>query len=903
MRSKATTQVPVDVYRIGSMAAAEIALATVRDDNEWPYRGHVIETEGLQQLPSQQATLQSSDPWDWRVRALTLETPLPAGWYVLVIPARDGTGPGSRLILQVSDLSAYAHITTTSSLFWVNDLASGAPVRGAQVSLVGGSTLGRTDEDGLLQLTTPAALAAYQPTPLVLVRSDDAAVYLPFAGSPWTSPNIESWGRELQPQDLAWSFLYTDRSGYRSSDTINVWGMHRAREDGSVPAEIELRLVSDWDEGGTAGSRPPAIATAIATPSSKGVYNGSLSFEELPLGAYVVEVLVDGETVEQTWVEITHIIKPAYRLDVSTNRRAFLAGEPVRVSVAATFFDGTAVPGAPLIISSIGQSRSAVTNATGRAVARVTARARGGGDQLVHQQVSARPERAEEGEIGSGSGIVVLPSSRYIDARVTRGEGVITSTGTVHAVDLERLERQIAKDIHHRLDPRGAPIAGANVTASVIETEWIRRQEGTTYDFITKKVVPVYRYDSQRRRFPPQELVTAADGTFELTTPAVADRAYDVVLSTIDPEGRTARVTRDAWRPWPEEESTRAYLALAGSDEAEWGVSVADGEEYVVEMRQGDETLPTGGANRYLFVLGQAGLQQAAVQRSPVRTFTFEPSHAPSVDIGAVRFTGTGYVPVPSGFVASLDAESRRLDVELTPDRERYAPGETVEVAVRTTRADGEAAPASVVVRAIDEKLYAMDLAFDSAALETLYEPVWSGTIRTYATHLLPSGESSGVDTAGGEGDTAGGGRSDFRDALLFEQVETDANGEASVRFDASDDLTSWRVSATAVSDRVEAGEATTLVPVGLPFFVELVTATEFVVGDSPRLRLRAYGPELAADTPVTFTVSAPSLGLRADPRRGRRLQDRRHRLAAAGGGPTCHHPRRRGDHRGRWTA
>ncbi len=226
-----------------------------------------------------------------------------------------------------------------------------------------------------------------------------------------------------------------------------------------------------------------------------------------------------------------------------------------------------------------------------------------------------------------------------------------------------------------------------------------------------------------------------------------------------------------------------------------------------------------------------------------------------------MRFTGSGYVAVPLGLQVSLDPESRRLDVALTPDRERYAPGDTVELAVRTTRADGEGVPASVVLRAVDEKLYAMELAFDSAPLEAIYEPVWSGTIRTYATHLLPSGQLDGFGT-GGEGDTAGGGRTDFRDVVLFEQLETDANGDASVRFDVSDDLTSWRVGATAVSDRLEAGESTTLVPVGLPFFVELVTAPEFVVGDSARLRLRAYGPGLTADQPVTFTVSAPTLGL-----------------------------------------
>jgi alpha-2-macroglobulin len=861
-RGKTIARVPVDVFRFGSLEAVGSALGAVRSSNQWPYRERVIDTAGMQRLGSQQATLQSLDPWDRQRRALTLEAPLPAGWYVLVIPARDGSGPGSQLILQVTDLSAYAHITTTSSLFWVNDVRSGSPVRNAQVRLVGGPVLGRTDARGLLLRTTSSTLAAHEPTPLVLVRSDDAAVYLPFGGGSWTSPNIESWGRRLQPWDLAWSFLYTDRSGYRSSDSINVWGMYRDRRDGSVPERVELHLRTDWDSYRADATPPPAIATASARPSPNGVYSGALSFEGLPLGSYRIDVTADGESVGETWVNIIHIVKPAYRLDLSTNRRAFLAGENVRVSVAATFFDGTAVPGTPVVISSVGQQRAATTNATGRAVARLAARAGNRVEQLAHQSIGVRPRRVEDGQIDAGTGIVVLPSSRYLDAQVRRAGGEIRLSGAVHQVDLERLERQIAKDIHHRLDPRGAPVPDARVTARITETEWVRRQEGTAYDFITKKVMPVYRYDAERRRFPPQELVSGPDGSFALTAPAVADRAYEVSLTTVDPAGRTARLTRDAWRPWPGTEEQRAYLALAGSDEAQWRITVADGETYAVELRQGPDPQPTGGANRYLFVLGQAGLQEAKVQRSPVHTFTFEPSHAPSVDIGAVRFTGTGYIPVPGGFGVSLDAESRRLEVELSPDRERYAPGETVELSVRTTGRDGEAVPASVVLRAVDEKLYAMDLAFDRATLEELYRPVWSGTVRTYATHLLPSGLPGGMDAAGGEGDTAGGGREDFRDSVLFEQVETDARGEARVRFDVSDDLTSWRVSATAVSDRAEAGEATTLVPVGLPFFAELVTNREFVVGDAPRLRLRAYGPGLRADTPVRFTLSAPSLGL-----------------------------------------
>jgi hypothetical protein len=157
----------------------------------------------------------------------------------------------------------------------------------------------------------------------------------------------------------------------------------------------------------------------------------------------------------------------------------------------------------------------------------------------------------------------------------------------------------------------------------------------------------------------------------------------------------------------------------------------------------------------------------------------------------------------------------------------------------------------------VDEKLYAMGLAEDRSPLEEIYAPVWPGTLRTHATHLLPIGQPQGEG-----GDAGGGPRSDFRDVLLFRQVETDERGRAHVDFGLSDDLTSWHVSASAVSRELEVGAGSTLVPVGLPFFVDVVSAPEYLVGDEATIRVRAYGPALEAGDPVTFTVSAPSLGL-----------------------------------------
>ena len=80
--------------------------------------------------------------------------------------------------------------------------------------------------------------------------------------------------------------------------------------------------------------------------------------------------------------------------------------------------------------------------------------------------------------------------------------------------------------------------------------------------------------------------------------------------------------------------------------------------------------------------------------------------------------------------------------------------------------------------------------------------------------------------------------------------------------FPVSDDLTSWRVSASAFAPGPLAGEATIGVQVGLPFFVDATIAPEYLVTDQPAIGLRAYGTALDAGSQVTFAVDSDSLGL-----------------------------------------
>jgi hypothetical protein len=240
------------------------------------------------------------------------------------------------------------------------------------------------------------------------------------------------------------------------------------------------------------------------------------------------------------------------------------------------------------------------------------------------------------------------------------------------------------------------------------------------------------------------------------------------------------------------------------------------------------------------------------------------------MSITGVRFNGTTYVD-GGEYGAWFRATDRAIEVSLSTRRPRYAPGEQVDLEVTTRDDAGRPVAATVILQAVDEKLFQLGGAFDTDPLGELYQPVSSGLRTQYASHrVLREGFGEGGDTTGGGGDE----RTDFRDALLFEAIDTGPDGRASTTFHLSDDLTSWRVGAVAITRDLRAGGGSINVPVGLPLFVDASIAPEYLAGDRPSIQVRAYGSGLAPGAAVRISVTSESLGLAARTVTARAFED-----------------------------
>lgn len=843
---------PVKLYDLGSTSAAVDVATTLARGSRWAIwsSDDAIETDSLRLAGSFDAVVWTR----WGEQRIELPA-LDAGFYLLDVeePRRH-----AQLVLQVTNLAAYLLSSDAQVLAWVNDLATDSPVGGASVSLADGTDLGQTASDGLLDAGISRPLQAELdgfsmsgPEPnFAVVRAPDGSEVIAALGA----ETAWYFGQQASSQQW-WSVLGTDRLRYRSDDTIHAWGYLKARADRSVPDDVELRLLAGWDP------YAPPIARQSVSPTPRGTIVGDLPVDDLPPGQYSVALFAGDDSIAQASITVTEIRKPSFKVALETPRHAYIDGETIEASVAARFFDGTPVPGIELRLegSGVDPSTEQVVKMGPDGTAQLTFEATTSLKTQDSGMLHASPVSAQEGASFNDVGFSVFPSSAWISAAARVYAGMLTISGVVSTVDLADADRQFV-DHGWVEDPSGDPLGGRSVSATVDRVTWIPKQNGTSYDFLEKRAVPTYEYERNVQRVATLTALSTADGAFDLATPfdATSGAGAEVTLSVTDEQGRvTELMTYASEGPGPLSGATD-FPYLEQRQGCGWGSSITAelDETYALTVRSGDGAPDAAG--RTLFAISRGGIDEVVITSAAGIERVFGDLELPSVVVRAVRLTPAGYI-VMGDMTVRVNADDKRINLALEPNRDRYAPGDEVSVAVKATDADGRPISTDVVIQAVDAKLYDIGAAGE-VDTSTLMLPLGSGFSAAYATHQVEPpvfGDGCGAATGGGEEP-----RSEFKDNATFQLIQTGTDGRGTVTFDAPDDLTSWVVSAAAFSDNLDAGTASVEVPVGLPFFVDAVIAPEYLAGEEPVIHLSAHGDALTADDTVTFTVEAPTLGL-----------------------------------------
>jgi hypothetical protein len=911
-RDRGRPSIQFDVYRINDRASAIEAVNKLAGAPHWSHfsqNDFLVDVKNLTRVSSTTVNERQIDESQWN-ESFTLPNNLPAGFYVLDAKPSD-TAESRQIIIQITDLAVQVIADEEKALVWVNHMNNGRPVANTRVF---DATANKTYEATSYGIAVVERELASSEHLIVSAGNSEAVVFIhpQMFQHFWHWDSFSSWGIHddwddgWSPRSLSgwwnpwgstaahnqyWTALQLDRTLFQRNDTLSLWGFVQNRRQKENISHITAVLTEQswWGRGwwGEADEKDPLHRQNISVQN--GAYSAEINLPHLDPGSYQIEIFHGDISISSTFFTVMDYVKPPYQMTASADKVAIFAGQEVNFTARTEFFEGTPVPDLEISYDFWGSNlttpnrNSAKTNIHGvmERSARPTVSGTAQGQRTM--TFSAEATLPEIGWVYEQASVRVFINDITVRPRASRDGANATLSVDAYNITLDRLNDGTAE---HGGDFLCAPKAGQRVAVQIVEIYWEKIRDGEFYCHVKREVVPRYRYERRENNIERFEITTNAEGFAErkFTVPDRDRRSYEARLTTTDGNGRTISHNVFIGRDWTgffnQANDTRLFLDGANPE----GYDIGDAVELTV-MR-GDERVQQGN---FLFVVVQGGILSYHIGKNPLE-LTFTAQHVPNAQVFAYHFNGHTY-NTGGGMAQRLryNPAHKNLVINISTDKESYRPGETPTFTITTTDENGNPKAANVNISLVDEALFAL-MNYTVDTLEMLYRNIDDNLKVSMATHRtfvsdgieflygatddmevaedsvlgrqsLRGANATPAPTAnalmaenGGGGETARI-RERFEDTAMFASVRTNADGIATLSFPLPDNITSWRVTASAISTDLFAGNTVENISVSLPMFVHYTLNNTFLTGDVPTLGVNAYGTSLTGGEQVEFSV------------------------------------------------
>lgn len=802
-------------------------------------------------------------------------------------------------IFAITNLSVTLKYSGDSMLVWVTDMQTGNPVKDARITLhaLDGRTplSGKTDKDGFFESVYSIKDFAttnndWEPEFWVTAETDDD---LAFVSSSWNDGirpyNFGFSGDFRAAQAGAYrldSYVYTERPIYKAGDTVQFKGIVRLRDwsgEFAVPADRQARVLVYDAQGNEVFNKSLKI-------SPFGSFSGALVIDQkATLGNYSLSVsLTPEEEIWNNYAGSTFAVlayrKPEYQVEIVPEREDYFHGEKASALVTGSYYFGAPMGNATVAWRA--QTTDYFFNKVTDGWYSFST-----GDSWCWQGCERKTEMIAQGSgrlDASGRMIVDVPLSLEgkdlsqvltIEADITdQNNQVVSNRASVYVhkadayVGIKTQEYVVTPGEESTVDlltvkPDGSPLGSQSVTLQLFSRTW---------NSIRKKGVDgEYYYDNEPKDTFVREskVTTDAKGKATASIRIPDGGEYRIVAAVRDKEKREAKAATSvyAWSSsyfnWPRTNSDRMEVQadkpeykpgetasiLVKSPYQGKGVKalVTVEREGIISRRVVDIT---SNAQSIEIPVTEALIPNAYVSVVVVKARQGETFNEYGLDTGAPAFK-VGYAKL------TVDASSKRLQVTVKPDKAQYAPGETVNVAIRTTDATGKGMQAEVSLGTVDMSLLALS-SFETPDLTRLFYAerglgMYTSQMLTFLLERFKPGSKGG----GGSTPEAKA-RGNFRDTAYWNpSIVTNAAGEASISFRLPDNLTTWQLLAVGSSKDHRFGSDAVTILETKKVIVRPVRPRFAVQGD--RIELGAIVHNFLPKT-STYTVSLTGSGFAA---------------------------------------
>ncbi len=734
---------------------------------------------------------------------LQLEKTLPEGYYVAKVKSSKGTEIFNCPI-QINDISAYAIETERDVLVWV---AKGTELaKNVKVEYLGKET--KTDSNGIAKFKNIANNSAT----IEYLKIENKLVV-----------GIYNYKLDNYPT----GYIYTDRPLYKNTDTIRIWGF--------IPRKLFYDNIEDefYIEFNNEGKQKISV-DAEGNINYKIELSNYTDIDDASICLYYKDKEIAYRSVIIENYELQN-----YTYEAIMDKNYVYLGDKFRFSVKVEHITGLIVPNKTVAVMCDEKTYREVTDENG--IAHFEIKMELGTEFNKEEETEAKIKtiticNGDDKEYTNAEKEEIV----YLLTRDTYSK-FEDEDNKIYKMTLYKLSNNKNVNVDYELNEIYDGVYDTKVQVSLIEQKYEKQITKWRYNEYTKQEeVAEYHYEMTEENHEVVKEISTKNGKIEFDANKLElkkgndDEYYDYLLefSYTDPKGRIVKEKQylyypryevnvgTSWEPLSEpsdllldEIDTSGYYAyryFLKTDKEKFVIGDTADFNLVEDTKNGVKQIQNKG--KILQIVLQEDITETNIIGDNEIKYTFEDKDFPGCKVGGAYFYNGKFYRMPM-YYFDFNEEDKKVDIEITSDKEEYKPGEEVTLTIKTTN-KGNPIKSSVNVSVVNKAIFEI-IEDDKFILEDIYRdkdyPVY--TYSTYRDDIIGNGFGMG-----GGGDDY---RFNFGDTAYFETVSTNAQGIATVKFTLPDNVTTYTVTAHSANKDLYLGVNTKDIVSTLDFFIQ----------------------------------------------------------------------------------
>lgn len=730
---------------------------------------------------------------------IKLTRTLQDGYYVAIIKNKNGSELFNTPI-QINNLNVYVTNTENDILVWVadeNGIASNIKVKYESEEKV-------TNSEGIAKFTSDKTeMIKY----LKIGNTENKLIV-----------GVYNYNKELYYSN---SYIYTDRTLYKNTDTINIWGF--------VPKAIYGNDLQDEFYISFNGESKEKINVG-----KDGNYNYKIELQNHYDVEYaMISLYYKDKEIAGRYVTIENYELQNYTYEIIANKNYVYNNEKYDFDVKVTHITGLVVPNKKVLVRFNGQELLEKTDENG----------------IAHFSVDIAKED-EKTYIVTNMYMEVYNGDleEYNDTVTTKDVELIyrdiyttvNNTGSNYELSAYKLQKDKEMEVSYDLKELYDDEYNTTVEIDLKESRNEKKVVKYELDKYTKTNKPVYDYVITENTQKITEInMKNGKMNYDINSLKMKDNTevysytYTLIFKLQDRSGKEIEIKKIIYRDEKDVELGYSYgffsnlgrLAYKQNISYYYDIfryflkadvtnfNIGDTAKFTLSesiANKGNQEIDNNG--KLLLISAQENILTTKITDKNEIEYKFEEKDFPGCKITSAYYYNGKFYRMPI-YYYDFNEETRKVDIDIKSDKTEYKPGDEVNLTIKTTN-NNKPIKTFVNISVVNEAVFAVQE--DSTEIvSTIYQdPEYP--IYTYSSYFdFISKEPDGF--GGGGGDTRG----NFGDTAYFDTVYTDSNGVANVKFKLPDNVTTYRVTVHSANEDVYVGVNKIDITSKLDFFIQ----------------------------------------------------------------------------------